>query len=75
VNLILLKVDVTFFWGGGLDLKSFGNYLNSLIKLMVCGADDILFSLDLCLCPFVLLDLFFLFLWVDFVVLGVCILL
>ena len=27
-------------------------------KLLVCGADDILFILDLCLCLFVLLDLF-----------------
>ena len=29
---------------------------------MVCGADDIVFILDLCLCLSVLLDLFFLFL-------------
>ena len=53
-----------FFWrGGGLDLKGVDNYLNSLIKLLVCGADDIIFSLDLCLCLFVLLDSFFYFFW------------
>jgi len=27
-------------------------------KILVCGADDIVFILDLCLCLFVLLDLF-----------------
>jgi len=32
-----------FFWGGRLVLKRFGNYLNSLIKIMVCGTDDIIF--------------------------------
>ena len=45
MNLIILKVDViVFFFGGGrLVLKRFGNYLNSLIKIMVCGTDDIIF--------------------------------
>ena len=30
-----------FFWGGGVGIKRFGNYLNKLIKILVCGADDI----------------------------------
>jgi len=71
LNLIILKVDVFFFFGGGSVLKGFGNfYLNSLSKILACGADDIIFILDLCLCLFVLLDLYFYFFWVDFVVLG-----
>lgn len=37
----------------------FNLYLSSLSKMLVCGADDIVFILDLCL--FVLLDLFFCF--------------
>ena len=36
-------------------------YLNSLSKILVCGADDIVCIIDLCLCLFVLLDLFFYF--------------
>ena len=65
MNLIILKVDVIFFWGGGLVLKGFVIfYLNNLSKILACGADDIIFILDLSLCLFVLLDLFFNFFWV-----------
>jgi hypothetical protein len=34
---------------------------------LVCGASDIASMLDLCLCLFVLSDLFSCFFWVDFV--------
>jgi len=38
---------------------------------LVCGADDKVFILDMCLCLFVLLDLSFIcFFWVGFVVFG-----
>ena len=47
--------------------------LNSLSKILVCGADEIVFILYLCLCLFGLLDFFyfrgadfFLFLWCIF---------
>jgi hypothetical protein len=63
-----------FVWGGGLGIKRFGNYLNSLSKILVFGADDIIFILNLYLC-ISFIRLIFLFLWVYFVVLGVCILL
>ena len=43
------------------------------MKILVCVADDTDFILDLCLCLFVLLDLFFYFFWVDFVVFVWCI--
>ena len=52
-----------------------GVYLNSLgKKILFCGSDDLVLILDLCLCLFVLLDLFFYLFWVGFVVLGVYIL-
>ena len=35
-------------------------YMNSLSKILVCGADDTVYILDLCLCLFVLLNLFYL---------------
>jgi hypothetical protein len=73
----ILKVDVTFFFGGGgLIFKGFGSffYLNSLSKILACGA-EIISILDLCLCLFGLLDFFFYFFWVHFIVFGVYILL
>ena len=45
-----------FFLGGG-SVCLVIVYLNSLSKILVCGADDIIFILDLCICLFVLLDL------------------
>jgi hypothetical protein len=65
VILIVISVEIIYFEGrcycffGGreLGIKRFVNYLNSLIKILVCGADDIILILYLYL--FVLLDLFF----------------
>ena len=71
LNFVILRMDVAF-----LGFKVwFVVCLSKLSKILVCGADDIVFILDLCLCLFVLLDLSFCFFWVGLVVFVVFILL
>jgi hypothetical protein len=57
----LVSIEFSYFEGGCYGFVGLGLwfYLKSLSKLLVCGADDIVFNLDLCLYLFVFLDLYF----------------
>jgi hypothetical protein len=53
-----VQVNVSFLWVCLVIV-----YLILLSKVLICGADDNIFVLDLYPCLFVLLDLYFIYFW------------